>query len=316
MPRKKKRQKPMSSYRGFLIALVTVVVVAIGFSIHLFTFESTETPESIATVEACHVEEPTILGRAAYVYDVQNDKTLYEKNSDAQLPLASLTKIMTALVVHRALPEDATITISEDSLLPEGSSGFEAGEQWRAKDLIDFTLITSSNDGARALALAVEGGHENPLEAFTARMNGLSAQLGLSQTYFLNDTGLDASPHTAGAYGSAYDVARLLAAITKDEKSVLHQSALPRQIFTTLGGKTYTAVHTSPLAGALPGEVAVKTGFTDLAGGNLAVVLEISPGRPFALVVLGSTREGRTADIEALYEFSKRQLKRDTLCGN
>lgn len=306
----------MSNHQGIFIALVTVGVVAVGFFVHLLSLQPSEVQKSVDTPTACQVEEPTILGRSAYVYDIVSGKTLYEKNSDAQLPLASLTKIMTALVAYRALPKDTVVVISKEALLPEGSSGFEVGERWHIKDLIDFTLITSSNDGARALALTVESGTENPLDAFTKRMDALSHQIGLSQTYFLNDTGLDTSLNTAGAYGSARDVAHLLAYISQGEKSVLNQSALPQQTFTTLDGKTYTAVHTSPLAGAIPGEIAVKTGFTDLAGGNLAVVLEISPGRPFALVVLGSTREGRTADIEALYEFSRRQLKRDTLCGN
>jgi len=86
--------------------------------------------------------------------------------------------------------------------------------------------------------------------------------------------------------------------------------------FTSESGYTHDAVNTSSVIGSLGGGIASKTGYTDLAGGNLAIVFEPIPGRSVAAVVLGSTREGRDSDMEALTEGVKTALKRMLVCGD
>lgn len=290
------------------------VILSVGFFIHLLN--DTEAHRSDAKIiPTCSAfEAPRVRATAAIVFDMNTGTALYEKSAFDQMPLASLTKIMTVLAARKTRNPDDIVTVGSAALEPEGDSGFWAGETWRFQELVDYTLITSSNDGARALALSALNPRET-LDDFIERMNAMARSLGLTQTYFLNDTGLDTSPTVAGAYGSAYDVALLLTHILREHEETFSHSAESEQTFTTPSGKTYHARHTNATVGSFPGEVVVKTGFTDLAGGNLAVAIEPSPGHPLALVVLGSTREARAEDIAILALWAKNRLKHATLCA-
>lgn len=295
--------------RGYTIAsIVALTLIAAGSYAHAQL--SVHQP---VTAQYCtRIAMPDITARAAYVYDVQNDTRIFGKNTEAQLPLASLTKLATAVVASAELKDTRTVTISEQALTPEGDSGFFAGETWAVQDLLDFTLMTSSNDGARALALAAAGGSTTP---FIEAMNAFATEIGATQTFFVNETGLDISSSTAGAYGSARDVAHLLAQAYAVRGDAFLASTQSASAFTSLSGFTHEATHTADIAGTLPGELIVKTGFTDLAGGNLAVLTEVLPGRPVAVVVLGATRETRESDVATLIEAARAQMKRATLCN-
>jgi len=292
----------------WLPATLALIVLSIGTFAHVqltnVVLSTTNPTCAVATL-------PNITANAAYVYDVKTGTTLFSKNEDTQLPLASLTKIATAFVASENLDSSAQISVTENALSPEGDSGLFAGEKWDVQDLLAFTLMTSSNDGARALALAAG---DNSIEKFVERMNALAKQAGASQTFFLNETGLDVSSTTAGAYGSARDVALLLTYAYGKNPDALVGSTQSANVYTSLSGFKHTAEHTSSVAGTLPGELVVKTGFTDLAGGNLAVLAEVLPGRPVAIVVLGATKETRDTEVATLAEAARQLLKRDTLC--
>ncbi|MEK7613895.1 MAG: serine hydrolase [Patescibacteria group bacterium] len=296
---------------GIVISTLTLLLIAGGSFLHGVT------PQKItkgAEYDCSSFDTPTLIAKSAFVYDIKTSQTIFEKNADAQMPLASLTKIMTVLVASRTLPAHSEVVIEPEALTPEGDSEFTIGEVWRLQDLIDFTLITSSNDGAHALGLATSRYKKETANDFVARMNALAHTMGLTQTYFLNDTGLDVSKTLAGAYGSARDTALLLAEISQKDEAVYSQSTSAEKTFVTPTGKTYHAEHTSSITGTVPGEIASKTGFTDLAGGNLSLIVEPVVGHPVALVVLGSTRDGRNSDILTLNEYAKKTLKRATLC--
>lgn len=246
-----------------------------------------------------------IIARTAYVLDVRTGRVLYEKNAESQFPLASLAKVMSALVAHNIAP-DATITITPDILTTEGDSGLLRDERWRLSNLIDFTLITSSNDGARAFASVgalsiVE--NRDPAPTFVDHMNEKAQELGMAQTFFLNETGLDEGRGTAGAYGSAKDVATLFAHIIRTYPD-LFRATTQQQSSIQSFDVVHTATNTNIIASHIPGLIASKTGFTDLAGGNLAVAFEAGPLRPIIIVVLGSTEEGRFQDVESLVRAS------------
>ncbi len=256
----------------------------------------------------------SLTGRAAYAEDLQTHTVLYAKNAETQLPLASLTKLMTILTASEILSPDDTVTISKEALAIEGDSGLRLGERWRVKDLIDFTLVVSSNDGAHALALAAAEKAGETNEAFIARMNAKAHILDLGQTFFIDDTGLDISTTSAGAYGSARDVAAIISYIARTDPTLIEGTTASSATFKSLDGYVHRGENTSLVISSLDGAIGSKTGFTDLAGGNLAVVFEPIPGRPVAAVILGSTRDGRDTDMEALAASAKTTLRREMLC--
>ena len=137
----------------------------------------------------------SLQGKAFFVYDIKENNALYVKNEETQFPLASLTKVMTALIAEELSPEGMLITIDSNALETEGDSGLVIGERWLLKDIIDLTLVSSSNDGARAIAsvgnFASQDENTPPEEYFVRHMNRKARSIGLQQTYFLNESGLD-----------------------------------------------------------------------------------------------------------------------------
>ncbi len=252
----------------------------------------------------------SLAARAAYVLDVRTGSILYEKNAELQFPLASLAKVMSALVAYDIAP-DATVTITPRALAAEGDSGLLREERWQLSDLIDFTLMTSSNDGARALAsvgASFTDKHISPEPTFISRMNEKARAIGMAQTFFLNETGLDEDGEISGAYGSAKDVAALFAYIIRTEPNIFN-ATIQQQARISSFDAPHTATNTNIIAEQIPGLIASKTGYTDLAGGNLAIAFEAGPLRPIIIVVLGSTEEGRFQDVEALVGASIRAIQ-------
>ncbi len=282
-------------------------------------FEQSRTPDghpAVQTAASAAAQDAfadiSLKAKSAIVVDMKGSATLYAQNPDVQLPLASLTKIPLALVVREALPEDAVITIPRDTAPPGSAERLVKGEKWRVQDIIDFTLIASSNGGAEILAEAADEAvlshyRDAPQgKAVLWRMNDLARELGLTHTYFLNVSGLDESTTLAGSYGSARDIATLFAYAASAHPSVFNGTTEGGVLLTSANGRGKTAAYnTNEALGDIPGIVMGKTGFTDLAGGNLAVVFEVSPAHPFVAVVLGSTREGRFDDMRELLERTR-----------
>lgn len=305
----------MSNRRTVIVvSIVSVILLAVLFGARLFPIPTPRSYVALANVCTDTQNAPRLEATAAYVWDIERGAPLYAKQELEQLPLASLTKLMTVLVASEVLGDATHIEITAEALTPEGDSGLFVGEMWRAQDLIDYTLITSSNDGSHALALETARVQSRQNGAFIDSMNAVAKRLGLTQTYFLNDTGLDVSTTTSGAYGSARDIALLLTHVYREAASIFDASSQKERVFTSLSGVTHDATHTSSVTGKLSGEVVAKTGFTDLAGGNLGLVAEPILGRPVAIVVLGSSRTGRDHDVSDLYAYAKSTLKRSILC--
>ena len=228
--------------------------------------------------------------KSAVLYDAQSGKMLFSKDSERQLPLASLTKLAAALAVL-SQGEDRFITIHEEDLAPEGDSGLHAGDVWRLGDLVAFSLTSSSNDGMQAAAQVLTE------EGTISKMNTAAALEGFSQSYFLNPTGLDVTPSTAGAYGSALDVAHMVEELLKKHGGVFTATTkAPIPNGNSGRGNTSTL---EPLWD-IPGLIAAKTGYTTLAGGNLAAAIDLGLGQPVIAVVLGSTQEGRFEDVRKM----------------
>lgn len=257
-----------------------------------------------------YFDDISLEAKAAFVWDVNRKESLYSLNEEAQLPLASLTKLMTAITASDILPESSVVTVDKEALLKDGDSGLLENERWSFKDLIKFTLIVSSNDGASAVASVAGLLKSNfPVKAesekaFVRAMNLKAKEIGLTQTYFINPTGLDINGIISGAYGSARDMAKLLEYVITNNPEIVENTRKSEITFTSLNNIDHTAVNTNSSIDSMPGLIASKTGLTDLAGGNLVIAFDAGLNHPIIVSVLGSTQEGRFRDVEKLIAAS------------
>jgi serine-type D-Ala-D-Ala carboxypeptidase (penicillin-binding protein 5/6) len=235
--------------------------------------------------------------RAAIVYDLTTGETLFAKNADAQLPLASLTKLLTVYAALRELPPEARILISKQATETEDAYAFSAGDTLTLTDLARLTLTASLNDGAAALAEAVRA-RNNVSEA--AMLANAAEGLNLAQTYAVNGSGLDMSSSLSGGYGSAQDIARLAGALVEQAPEIAEATTHRTAEAVGQGGKKFSVKNTAPVVSSIPGLLLSKTGYTELADGNLVLVFDAGIRHPIAVVVLGSTLKERFTDGASL----------------
>lgn len=270
---------------------------------------------SMPTRTAAVFPQVALQAKGAYVYDARTKQVLFAKNEDQRLSLASLTKLMAALVAREISPAYGTVTVASDALKADGDSGLRPEERWKLGDLLDFSLVSSSNDGIRAVALSLGalksfGADETEvINDFVRQMNAKAAELDLKNTYFWNETGLDESEVKGGGYGTAKDVARLLEYIIETEPDLLEATRQKEATITSIDNFAHVAKNTNQLASDTPGLIGSKTGYTDTAGGNLAFVFDPELGRPIIISVLGSTQSGRFEDARKLIHATLRYLE-------
>jgi D-alanyl-D-alanine carboxypeptidase len=249
-----------------------------------------------------------ITAKSVIVWDIKDQKALFEHNADESMPLASITKTLMALTVHDLLPANTEVVIEKEFLEAEGDTGLYQKERWIAKDLIEFTLITSSNDGARALASTAGSitlgtdNYEAGREFFIKEMNRKAQDLGLESIVVTDESGLDIDDFRSGAYSSARDLTIFFEKLLKNNQDILTPTTLIKEEFTSLSGIKHEVENTNLILDKIPGIMASKTGFTDLAGGNLVVIFDNDLGKPIIIVVLGSNFQGRFDDVEKLVE--------------
>lgn len=267
---------------------------------------ASSTGETVAPENRNPYQALSLEAKAVYVYDVTGKKVLFEKNSDAVLPLASLTKIMTALTVLDTIPKNSEITIDAEAMKQDGDTGLAVGERWPLDRLLDFTLVVSSNDGASALALASAAqNHPEPqtegdrTATFIDAMNAEARKIGLTTLRFTNETGLDTPDGRPGGVGSAKEVAGLIQYALSSSPETMEAT---RHARVSIASETmvHDAVNTNTIIRSIPGILASKTGYSDLAGGNLAIAYDAGIGEPIIIVVLGSSYDGRFSDMKAL----------------
>jgi D-alanyl-D-alanine carboxypeptidase (penicillin-binding protein 5/6) len=285
--------------------LLMVIPLAILFTTY---FVSRENKEELVTIEEQEIIEEInvfddlkIEAKAAIVKDMNTGEILYAKNADLSLPLASITKVLTVLTVDKLIDKD-TIRISLNDLLTEGDNNLLVGENFNKQDLIDLTLSVSSNDGATALASNAISSLRlgNQKVDFIEEMNELAQEIGMTRSKFYNETGLDQNEKSAGAYGSANDIAKLFEYAISNNKDLFKATAKNSLTVTSKEGFIHNTSNTNEIVDSLPNLLAGKTGYTDIAGGNLAVVIDPSLNKPLTIVVLGSSVDGRFVDVQKL----------------
>ncbi|MDP2926810.1 MAG: serine hydrolase [bacterium] len=246
-----------------------------------------------------------IAARSALVLKVKSDgqqTVLFDKNSSQKLAIASLTKLMTAVVSLENQPLSQEVEISLTSVSQEGNSGnLKTGERIMVKELLKMALIESSNDAAEALAAksSISSGREE----FVALMNLKSKELGLRSTYFSTPTGLEAENN----FSTARDLANLMVFILKTHPFILEVSAQPSVIILSENNRPHhRAFNTNELLTSF-GQiknlkiVGGKTGYTDEAGGSIILVTKDQNGNYFISLVLGAdSQESRFLELEKL----------------
>ena len=212
----------------------------------------------------------------AVVIDADTGETLFEQNADARLPMASTTKIMTALVALGEGDLDRVYTVKPEYAAVEGSSMYlQAGEKLTLRDTLYGLMLASGNDAAVAVA-----GECGGMDAFVRKMNEKAAELGLTDTHFDNPNGLPSDTH----YTTAHELAKITAAALKDP--VFRQIVATKSC--TVSG--HTLVNHNRLLNLYGGAIGVKTGFTRAAGRCLVSAAERN-GRTLIAVTLNDPND-------------------------
>jgi D-alanyl-D-alanine endopeptidase (penicillin-binding protein 7) len=222
---------------------------------------------------------PVVRAAAAIVFDPQTGEVLWQSNSQEQRSIASLTKLMTAVVFIADDPNlDERVAVTRADMRGASTTYIRAGEVVSYRDLLHLTLIASDNAAARVLARSAEGG----TTAFVSRMNQMATELGLSNTVYADPSGLDARN-----LSSAFDLSHLIAFAAADPTlgSIMRLPEYQARTST----RSITVRNTNKLLGTGLDVIGGKTGFISKAGYCLATLLRVPGGPQVAVVVLGAT---------------------------
>jgi D-alanyl-D-alanine carboxypeptidase len=236
---------------------------------------------------------PRVEARAYFVQNGSTGDILAAQHSAARVPIASITKLMTALVTLEHARLRDVVTVSPQAVGVGGSSvHLRAGEQLTVRDLLEAALIQSANDAADALGAFVGRGSE---DRFVALMNARARRLGLTQTHFVRPDGLDAPGHVS----SARDVT-LLARVLMHKRAIREIVREPTAPIS--GGRV---LHTwNDLLTTFPGVIGVKTGHTSRAGWSQVVAARRGPITIYATILGSPSRTRRNADLTRLLTWA------------
>jgi D-alanyl-D-alanine carboxypeptidase len=243
---------------------------------------------ALALVPAAFAEPPRVNARAWLVQNSATGEVVLAHNARARVPIASITKLMTALVALENAGLGEVVTVPRRTpQAGESTIHLRAGERVAVGDLVEAALIQSANDAAFALADYVADGS---IPRFIGMMNAKAQELGLADTHFVNPSGLDAPGH----FSSARDVTKL-ARVAMRRPFI--RRVVARRTETAAGRTLYTW---NDLLGRFPGLLGVKTGHTAAAGWS-QVAAARGRGVTIYATILGSpTRAGRNSDLAAL----------------
>ena len=213
---------------------------------------------------------------SACVMDKDSGRVLYAKNEDYKLPMASTTKIITAIVAIENANLDNVITITKDCVGIEGSSVYlKEGERWTIRDLLYGLMLRSGNDCAVALAKAISGN----IEQFVSLMNSFVKSLGCTNTNLTNPHGL----HNDNHYSTAYDLAKICCYALQN--NIFSQIVSSKKYSTKIDGVTKVFVNKNKLLYSWENCDGIKTGYTKKAG-RCFVGSATENDRQFVCVVL------------------------------
>ena len=286
---------------GGLIGAVGLVLALTlpAFSASALDLPAAGFPASLSQGTPTTVDSRYPVAESILLKDLSTGRTLYEFESERQLSPASLTKIMTALVILEIGDLQDLVTVSREAAIARKIHlRLRAGQVFTLEDLLKAMLITSANDACLAAVEHVAGSEDS----FVSRMNAKARAFGLWNTHFSNACGFDAPDH----YTTAADLAAL------SELALQHpvfRSLVRREVevITPLNGRhPYMLRNTNRLLGRVPGVEGIKTGFTSRAGRCLIAKVS-QDGKELLLVLLNSRRRWNTAASLIQYGLGNRQ---------
>ncbi|WP_439649653.1 D-alanyl-D-alanine carboxypeptidase family protein [Gracilibacillus salinarum] len=239
--------------------------------------------------------------KSAILIERDTGNILYDKNSDEKLPPASMTKIMTMLLIMEAIEKgeltlDEKVKVSEKASSMGGSQIFlEEGEEMTVNDLLKGIAVASGNDASVAMAERIAGSEE----AFVEMMNNKVKDLGLTSTQFQNSTGLPAEDH----YSTAHDMAVMAKALLKYE-AITNYTSIYEDYLRKGTEKEFWLVNTNKLVRFYDGVDGLKTGFTNEAKYCLTATAEKNGMRTIAVVMGAKTPKDRNNEISKLLDYA------------
>ncbi len=247
-------------------------------------------------------EVPDVRAEAAIIYNPETGEILWENHSKEQRPIASITKVMTALVfLESNTPLTTLVTVERSDVSRASTTYLRNGFKLTADDLLNLLLVGSDNAAARALARASYLGYDG----FIQRMNDKARELGLESTVYTDPSGL-----MAENLSSAYDLARLIAYASADERvsGIMRKTSFS----TNVGKRVITANSTNQIVRS--GDIDVvggKTGFISRSGYCLATLLRLpQSGQQVAFVILGAkTNASRFWETRHLFNWMASRTK-------
>lgn len=251
-------------------------------------------PKSFAT-------ELDIAAPSAILMDVATGTVLYEKNAHEKLAPASVTKVMTLLLVMEALEQGRiqwtdTVTASDTAAAKGGSQVYlEPGEQMSMDDMLKSVVVSSANDCATALAEHVAGSEP----AFVQQMNARAAELGLQDTHFVNCTGLDDEPNAAEHLTSAHDLAVMSRELLQHEEIKKYTTIW----MDTVRDGQFGLSNTNKLVRFYEGTTGLKTGYTSAAGHCLSASAQRDGMELVAVVLHCANSTDRFESAKALLNY-------------
>ena len=245
-------------------------------------------------------EQETDLGlnaKSAILMEDSTGKVLYESNPDERVPIASVTKVMTMLLIMEAVDSgkitlDDMVTVSENAMSYGGSTMFlEAGEQLTVNDMMKGIAVASANDGCVAMAEHLAGSES----AFVDMMNAKAQELGMENTHFMNTNGLDEDNH----YSSARDVAIMSRELIK-HKTIFNYTSI---WMDTLRGGKFQLANTNKLIRFYEGANGLKTGSTSKALCCLSATAKRNDMQLIAVVLGAPTSAERFSSAKSLLDY-------------
>ncbi len=245
-------------------------------------------------------EEVTPNARNSILMEVSTGKILYEKNKDERVAVASLTKMMSQILILEAI-ESGNLTWEEEVTASSNAAGYggtqiylQPGEKMTVRDLMKGISMASANDATVALAERIAGSES----AFVEMMNQKAKTLGLQNTNFVNPTGLDENNH----YSSAYDLGLIAIELLKHDQ-ILEFSSVYEDYLRVNTPNKFWLVNTNKLIRFYDGADGLKTGFTDNAKYTMAVTAKRNNMRLIAIVLGEDVSKVRNAETTQLLDY-------------
>ncbi len=246
--------------------------------------------------------ELDLAGKSALLMDVNTGTVLYESNSHEKLSPASVTKVMTMLLIMEAVDSGKirltdTVTASEAAAAKGGSQIYlKAGETMSVSDMLKSIAVSSANDCACAMAEHIAGSES----AFVDQMNRRAVQLGMQDTHFVNCTGLDDGADAASHKTSAYDIALMSRELLKNHPLIKNYTTI---WMDTVRNGTFGLSNTNKLVRFYQGATGLKTGYTSGAGYCLSASAQRDGMELIAVVMGADSSASRNAACKSLLDY-------------